>query len=77
MTIKLYLLSSKGAAKANEVLILGKKLNAKEALQYGFVNDIFQDNELLTKVMQVAQQIAESPIESLLASKRVSKQRTK
>jgi len=60
-----------GHLKANEVLLLGKKLNAQEALRFGFLNDIYSDNELFEKVMSIARKLSESPPESLIQSKKL------
>ena len=61
----------KGLLKANEILLLGKKLNAQEALQAGLLNDIFSDTELLPQVLKIAKQVAESPPQALLETKQV------
>lgn len=58
--------------KANEILLLGKKLTAEEALQYNMVNAVFPHEKLEFEVFRIAQLISELPFEALLASKQVN-----
>lgn len=58
-----------GHLKANEVLLLGKKVSAEEAVRSNLFNAAFPAAALRAEVMAVAKQLANSPIESLLVSK--------
>jgi len=58
-----------GSLKANEMLLLGKKLDAQSLLRCNLLNDVYKGNELLPKVMENAKELAELPSEALLDSK--------
>lgn len=61
----------KGPAKANEMLMLGRKLSPKDAVSLGFVNEIFPDGDLFTKALEIAKEIALLPPQALAESKLV------
>ena len=58
-----------GRVKAFELLVLGNKFSADDALQFGLVNEVVSPQELNEKVESVAQQIAQLPTLSVRASK--------
>ena len=52
-----------GGSRAKELMLLGKQINATEALQYGIVNQICKPEELNETLTKIANQIAlKSPI---------------
>jgi len=60
-----------GISKANEVLLLGKKLSALEAQRCGLVSEIFNEATLLPSVIKIAKAIAENPLSVLMKSKKL------
>ncbi len=66
-----FLNDAKGLVKANELLLLGRKMDAQEALRLRFLNDVFPEKELFGNVMKIAKQIANSPPNALMESKKV------
>ena len=63
-----------GQNKAFELMVLGKTFNANEAEGYGIVNQICQPNELIALTAEVAQSIANLPVESVMISRRLIRQ---
>ncbi|GAU90082.1 hypothetical protein RvY_02554-1 [Ramazzottius varieornatus] len=59
-----------GPIKANEMLLLGKKLQAAEALQAGFVTEVFPSESFDTEVKRKLEQIPKLLPNSLLESKK-------
>jgi enoyl-CoA hydratase/carnithine racemase len=49
-----------GLAKTNELLLTGKIINAKEALEFGIVSHVWPDAEFMDKVREMALDIAEN-----------------
>ena len=49
-----------GAAKAKELIYTGKTISAEEALRIGLVNDVFPDEELMDKALEMAVKIAQN-----------------
>ncbi|MGH7779425.1 MAG: enoyl-CoA hydratase-related protein [Candidatus Binataceae bacterium] len=49
-----------GLAKANELLLTGKIINAREALEFGIVSHVWPDAEFMGKVREMALDIAEN-----------------
>ena len=62
---------SMGFTKANEMLILGKKLTAEEAQNLNLVTEVFEDSLLKEKVQQIAKTLNELPAASVHASKQM------
>jgi len=60
-----------GTHVANEFLLLGKKFSAVEAQKAGLVGEVVKHEELLPRAFAVAKQLANSPPESLLESKKL------
>jgi enoyl-CoA hydratase len=47
-----------GRGRALDLLLTGRVITAQEALQYGLVEYVFKDDELLTKTLEIATTIA-------------------
>jgi len=64
---------SMGALKANEMLLLGKKFSAHEALKANLLNDVFSEKEdaFVEKVFVIARQLASYPPQAVQLSKRL------
>lgn len=60
-----------GLGKAKELIMTGKKLTAKEALQIGLVNHVVADEQLLDFTMDMARTIAEFNPVTMTAAKQV------
>jgi 2-(1,2-epoxy-1,2-dihydrophenyl)acetyl-CoA isomerase len=50
-----------GKARAAELSLLGEKLPAERALEWGLVNRVYDDAELLAKAMGLARDLADGP----------------
>jgi enoyl-CoA hydratase len=59
-----------GAAKAMELMYLGNFITAREAERIGLVNRVVPARETLSSAMDLAEEIAEQPLESIKAIKR-------
>ena len=66
-----------GPNKAFELMVLGKAFNAEQALGYGIANQICQPSELIGLAGDVAQTIANLPVESVMTSRRLIRQANK
>lgn len=63
-----------GAAKANDWLLTGRTFLAKEALQSGLINDVFEDTETTwTNARKTAQNLAKSSLNVLTQTKSLLK----
>lgn len=60
-----------GQSLANEVLLLGRKLSAAEALQCGFVSNVFSDPFFAEEVLKRARTMASFPPKGLQVTKRL------
>jgi 2-(1,2-epoxy-1,2-dihydrophenyl)acetyl-CoA isomerase len=60
-----------GSHRANELLLLGRKLNASTALEWGIVNEVAPSHALHDRVVQVATTIANGPFPALAETKRL------
>lgn len=49
-----------GLARANELLMTGKIINAREALEFGIVSHVWPDVEFMSKVHEMASDIAQN-----------------
>ena len=56
-----------GRARANGMGLLGEDIAAKQAKDWGLIWDCVPDEELLNKAMEIAEKIADGPIEGLKA----------
>ena len=63
-----------GANKAFELMVLGNTFNAEQALSYGIANQICQPDELITLTQDVAQAIANLPVDAVMTSRRLIRQ---
>ncbi len=62
-----------GVAKAKEMILTGKIIDAKEAESIGLVNRVVKDEELMTKAEEMAQVIAQkAPIAVKMAKKLIN-----
>jgi len=66
-----------GQNKAFELMVLGKRFNAEQALGYGITNQTCQPNELIATTAAIAQVIAHLPVESVMTSRRLIRQANK
>ena len=66
-----------GPNKAFELMVLGKTFNAEQALNYGITNQVCQPSELIAFTADVAQTIANLPVESVMTSRRLIRQANK
>ncbi|MEX0404697.1 enoyl-CoA hydratase/isomerase [Aquibium sp. LZ166] len=51
-----------GMARARELSLLGGRLDAETALQWGLVNRVFDDAVFMDETMKIAKQIADGPL---------------
>ena len=56
-----------GRARANGMGLLGEDISAKQAKNWGLIWDCVPDEELMSKSMEIAEKIADGPIEGLKA----------
>lgn len=63
-----------GLLKAKEYVFLRKVMTSEDAIKFGFVNDVFPDDELFSKVLAIANQISEGPTRTLGMAKEVLNQ---
>jgi enoyl-CoA hydratase/carnithine racemase len=61
---------SVGKGRALELLFTGRTLNAQEALDYGLIEFVYPDDELLDRTLDLAETIAAKPAGSVSASKK-------
>src|SRR5260370_20657164 len=54
-----------GRARAIELSLLGERLPADKALEWGLVNRVFDDAELMAKAMEFARELANGPTVAL------------
>lgn len=66
-----------GPNKAFELMVLGNTFNAEQALSYGITNQTCQPDELLALTADVAQTIANLPVESVMTSRKLIRQANK
>ena len=66
-----------GANKAFELMVLGKTFNAEQALSYGIANQICQPDELIALTEEIAQSIANLPVDAVMTSRRLIRQSNK
>jgi len=60
-----------GAKRAMEMLLLNPSLTADKALEWGLVNRVVPDQNLLSEAMKLAEQLASGPLRSFGKSKRL------
>jgi 2-(1,2-epoxy-1,2-dihydrophenyl)acetyl-CoA isomerase len=54
-----------GKARAIELSLLGERLPAEKALEWGLINRVFEDGELLEKARSLAHELADGPTVAL------------
>jgi 2-(1,2-epoxy-1,2-dihydrophenyl)acetyl-CoA isomerase len=59
-----------GMARASELMMLGERLPAPQALQWGLVNRVFPDDQLAAESTALAARLASGPTSSYAGSKR-------
>jgi 2-(1,2-epoxy-1,2-dihydrophenyl)acetyl-CoA isomerase len=59
-----------GFARAAEMALLGERLDARAALEWGLINRVFPDDEFDARVQELAARLAAGPPRSYAASKR-------
>jgi 2-(1,2-epoxy-1,2-dihydrophenyl)acetyl-CoA isomerase len=60
-----------GAARAMEMMLLGERVCARKALEWGMVNRVFDDAQLLEETMLIARKLASGPTDAYALLKRV------
>jgi enoyl-CoA hydratase/carnithine racemase len=65
-----------GYARAAELLLLGKPIDAEAALAMGLVNRVTEDQGLLEEARELARAVARQPAGALLATKRLLRSET-
>ena len=60
-----------GLLKAKELFLFNRMLGAKEALEWGFVNEVVADNQLHAKTFKLAKKIASGPTKAFGGVKRL------
>ncbi|MBU2871010.1 enoyl-CoA hydratase-related protein [Colwellia sp. E2M01] len=63
-----------GANKAFELMVMGQSFNADEAFAFGITNKTCQPDELITLTAEIAQTIANLPVESVMTSRKLIRQ---
>jgi len=51
-----------GMARAKELAILGERLSAEKAFEWGLVNRLYEDNELHKETLKLAQELSRGPM---------------
>ena len=59
-----------GFARATEMAMLGEKVPARQALEWGLINRVYEDYALKANAEELAQRMAEGPTRSYAGSKR-------
>jgi 2-(1,2-epoxy-1,2-dihydrophenyl)acetyl-CoA isomerase len=59
-----------GLARASELSMLGERLPARQALEWGLINRVFPDAELQAETAALAAQLADGPTRSYAGTKR-------
>ncbi|MCC6919224.1 MAG: enoyl-CoA hydratase/isomerase [Alphaproteobacteria bacterium] len=54
-----------GVARAKELSLLGEKLSAQQALEWGLINRVYEDDQLMSEAMKLAHDLASGPTVSL------------
>jgi 2-(1,2-epoxy-1,2-dihydrophenyl)acetyl-CoA isomerase len=60
-----------GRARAMELSLLGEKLPAQTALEWGIVNRVVEDDQLMGEAMKLARQLSEGPTVALSLTRRL------
>lgn len=54
-----------GLARSRELSLLGEKLSAEKALEWGLINRVYEDDQLMDEAMKLAKELAAGPSVSL------------
>ena len=60
-----------GTGRATEALMLGEKINAQRALEFGLANEVVPDDELKARTKDLAGRLAKGPTEAYATTKRL------
>jgi 2-(1,2-epoxy-1,2-dihydrophenyl)acetyl-CoA isomerase len=60
-----------GLARARELSLLAEKLPAESALQWGLINRVFDDSQLMSEALALAERLASGPTFALAATRRL------
>jgi 2-(1,2-epoxy-1,2-dihydrophenyl)acetyl-CoA isomerase len=71
----LFVPAAVGKARAFEMALLGERVSAAEALEWGLVNAVHPDDELAGAADALVERLANGPTRSYAASKRALNQR--
>ncbi len=63
-----------GYQRAARLLMLGETFSAREALQWGLVNEVLPDDQYQTKAYELAERLAQQPASSLRITKALMRQ---
>ncbi|HHH27957.1 MAG TPA: 2-(1,2-epoxy-1,2-dihydrophenyl)acetyl-CoA isomerase [Polyangiaceae bacterium] len=69
----LWLTRALGLGRALEIMLTGRKVEAREALSLGLANDVVPTNELATAVGSLARELAKGPPMAMAAIKRAAR----
>jgi enoyl-CoA hydratase/carnithine racemase len=58
-----------GPARAMELIMTGERIDAEMALRFGIVNEVFEDDHLVSVVKTRAEALAAAPTEAIAAIK--------
>ena len=51
-----------GMARAKELAVLGERLSAEKALEWGLINRLYEDSDLLNETITLAKELAMGPM---------------
>jgi peroxisomal 3,2-trans-enoyl-CoA isomerase len=68
-------LEAMGPARANELLLMGRKITASEGREYGLVNEVFEDGEFRAKLAARVGELAALPPQALTLGKKQMRDR--
>ena len=54
-----------GFSRAMELSLLGEKLPAEKALEWGLINRVYDDEELMPRALELCRELAQGPTEAL------------
>ncbi len=66
-----YLTRLVGVRRAQELILTNRVLSAQEALEWGLVNRIVPDDQVVSEAIQLAEQLAQGPTEAFGSAKRL------
>jgi 2-(1,2-epoxy-1,2-dihydrophenyl)acetyl-CoA isomerase len=66
----LFVPSRVGMARASEMALLGERVSAEQALQWGLINRVVEDEQLAAEVGALAQRLASGPTRAYAGAKR-------